>query len=412
MSLSKPKIRDHRATDKSQRILIFADWFEPGFRGGGLTRSCLNMASMLKHSNEVYVFTRNSDFKEELPYDGIESDRWLDFDMGIKTFYCSAGNLTRKIVKGIISDVSADIIYLNSMYSYYFSILPLFINFRHTLNAKIILAPRGMLQEGAIRYKAFKKHIYLKFINLIGLLKGVRIHATCHEESIDIQKKLNIANPIILPDLPDLSVDQHFTGFKMTGQVKCLYLSRVTPKKNLQFLLKILANVTARVELKIIGGIDNEEYWHQCQQLIKILPENIKVDYLGLMPHDQTTQHIMDTHLIVLPTFGENFGHVIYESLSHSTPVLISDQTPWKNLSDDCAGWDIPLSHPEKFQNVIEKVAAMDHDLYLEWTEGALQRAKNYKQICRNSDGLRELFNTTFHLNLSDIPAQNVIVQE
>ena len=33
--------------------------------------------------------------------------------------------------------------------------------------------------------------------------------------------------------------------------------------------------------------------------------------------------------LFVFPTLGENFGHVIYESLMCGTPVLVSDNTPW-----------------------------------------------------------------------------------
>jgi glycosyltransferase involved in cell wall biosynthesis len=34
----------------------------------------------------------------------------------------------------------------------------------------------------------------------------------------------------------------------------------------------------------------------------------------------------------VFPTLGENFGHVIAESLSASCPVICSDQTPWNDV--------------------------------------------------------------------------------
>ena len=33
--------------------------------------------------------------------------------------------------------------------------------------------------------------------------------------------------------------------------------------------------------------------------------------------------------MFVFPTQGENFGHVIAESLSASCPVICSDETPW-----------------------------------------------------------------------------------
>jgi glycosyltransferase involved in cell wall biosynthesis len=35
--------------------------------------------------------------------------------------------------------------------------------------------------------------------------------------------------------------------------------------------------------------------------------------------------------LFILPTLNENFGHSIVESLSVGTPVLISDNTPWRS---------------------------------------------------------------------------------
>jgi glycosyltransferase involved in cell wall biosynthesis len=38
--------------------------------------------------------------------------------------------------------------------------------------------------------------------------------------------------------------------------------------------------------------------------------------------------------LFAFPTLGENFGHVIFESLRVGTPVLLSDRTPWRTTGD------------------------------------------------------------------------------
>jgi glycosyltransferase involved in cell wall biosynthesis len=43
--------------------------------------------------------------------------------------------------------------------------------------------------------------------------------------------------------------------------------------------------------------------------------------------------------LFILPTLGENFGHVILEALTAGTPVLTSDQTQWK--ADNLGGLNI-----------------------------------------------------------------------
>jgi len=59
-----------------------------------------------------------------------------------------------------------------------------------------------------------------------------------------------------------------------------------------------------------------------------------------------------------MPTFAENYGHAIAESLSMGTPVLISDNTPWRKLGEKGLGWDINLSAVGEFVSAIEAVAA------------------------------------------------------
>ena len=56
---------------------------------------------------------------------------------------------------------------------------------------------------------------------------------------------------------------------------------------------------------------------------------------------------------MILPTFNENYGHVILESLTAGCPVIISDQTHWLTLSEKKAGWDLSLSDQQQFVDVI-----------------------------------------------------------
>ena len=66
--------------------------------------------------------------------------------------------------------------------------------------------------------------------------------------------------------------------------------------------------------------------------------------------------------LFLFPSGGENYGHVIAESLSSGTPVLISKNTPWLDLESQNLGWDIDLKDMDSFVEIIEKVARMSHD--------------------------------------------------
>ena len=84
----------------------------------------------------------------------------------------------------------------------------------------------------------------------------------------------------------------------------------------------------------------------------------------------------MNAHLFILPTLGENYGHAIIEALSVGRPVLISDQTPWKNLSNFNAGWELPLNDKQAWIDKINEAAAWDQEAFDKHCEGALAYAK------------------------------------
>lgn len=106
--------------------------------------------------------------------------------------------------------------------------------------------------------------------------------------------------------------------------------------------------------------------------------ENIKINYKNEIEYRQIEKIIPDYHFFILPTFHENFGHVIYEALSFGIPVIISDQTPWRNLEEQSVGWDIDLSDKKKFDEVIRLCSEMKNDDYLKMSENAYKYAQCY----------------------------------
>lgn len=61
--------------------------------------------------------------------------------------------------------------------------------------------------------------------------------------------------------------------------------------------------------------------------------------------------------LFVFPTLGENFGHVVIESLSAGTPVFMSNTTPWKSFSKYKFLTCISLDNKQIWQEEILKQA-------------------------------------------------------
>lgn len=371
--------KDDKQQTGNKRIMMFVDWFEPGFKAGGLIRSCVNVAYNLRDHFDLFVITTNHDFGSSSPYINIVSDQWITHEAGFKIFYASPHLLRWRVIKQQVSKLQPDVIYLNSMYSLFFSIYPLLMKKMRAVQAKVILAPRGMLRQSALQFKRKKKMLYLSAFRLLGLHKNIIFHATEEGEYKDIKNCFGqSADVLLVNDFPGKQSPLQLPTQKQKGQLAILFVGRIHPIKNVDYFLSVLKNANQSIRMTVIGGIEDQSYWNICMQLIREWPQNVSIDFKGELPHREVEQHLLLHHLFVLPTKGENFGHAIFEALAAGRPVLISDQTPWRNLAQYQAGWDLPLDQPGKFSEVVERFAAMDEIELNAWCVGAWQHAKDF----------------------------------
>jgi len=361
------------------KVLVMVDWFEPGFKAGGPIRSAVNFADQLESMLDIHVLTTDRDLGDAAPYSGIVADRWSSRGMH-HVFYASPGRLGWSSIKAIVHDVAPAHLYLNSMFSLPFTILPLLMRKMGAINADILLAPRGMLRVSALAHKARKKKIYLALCKALGLYKGVTFHATDAQEELDVRKMFGESTHVFRAgNLPARQKPLRAALVKAPGSLRMLFVGRIHPIKNLDFLLRALKGVGGKVELTVVAPKEDRNYWENCRALIDGLGSSVTVTVLEHVPHAEIEEHILVNHIFALPTKGENFGHAIYESLSAGRPVLVSDQTPWRNLEAKKAGWDLPIDDPAVFRVRIDLMLEMGQDEFIEWCEGAWNLARDYQ---------------------------------
>jgi glycosyltransferase involved in cell wall biosynthesis len=354
------------------------DWYAPGFKAGGPIRSAVNFADHLEDELDIFVLTTDRDLNEPSPYEGVETNKWIQRSRH-HVYYSSPANLNWGKLKSIIRSVNPDDIYLNSMFSRYFTIYPLLMKKMGTLTSRMVLAPRGMLKSSALQHKSGKKKIFLSLFNLLGLSKELVFHATDKIEEKDIRQVFGGKVSIFYAgNLPGKQKSMVPLVEKNAGSLKMVFVGRIHPIKNLDFLLKALLPVRGKVELTVIAPLEDQDYWNRCRNQIAALPENIQVRLLENIPHEKVEEIILANHIFALPTKGENFGHAIFEALAAGRPVLISDQTPWRNLEPAKAGWDMPIDEEKLFTQRIQQVIEMEKDHLSVWCLGAWNHANQY----------------------------------
>jgi len=182
---------------------------------------------------------------------------------------------------------------------------------------------------------------------------------------------------------------------KRAGDLRVVFLSRISRIKNLDFALNLLSSIRGSVHFDIYGPVEDEVYWQECACLIDKLPPNIQAKYGGPVLPDQVIQIFAGYHLFLFPTQSENFGHVILESLASGCPVLLSDQTPWHNLEASGAGWNVPLNAPEQYQAILNRCLMMNQTEFEAWSACAKAvAAESFKNQETLLNAYREIFNT------------------
>jgi glycosyltransferase involved in cell wall biosynthesis len=382
-------------------VLCMADWYIPGFKGGGPIRTIYNLSNILSEELNFFIVTRDRDRGSDAPYHSVEVNGWQKVGTA-DVYYADPSQFGWRAFKEACQIHKPDIVYLNSFFSPKASVIPLIrLLLSRRLTPKILLAPRGEFSYGALAIKKWRKRAYIFAARLLGVYRDVSWHASTAFEAEDIKKvfprsrdKIHVAPDPVVGDataISDISWKQ-----KRSGILKITFISRISPIKNLNGLLKMLFAVKSQVRLDVYGPIEDIEYWEQCQETAKGLPPNIELQYHGPLNPADVSAAFAASDLFAFPTLGENFGHVVFESLCAGTPVLISDRTSWQNIPSG-AVTVTPLDASDMWRAHIEEAAGRNAEqqrlVRLASFEYATRHAESQDAYHSNLDMIRNIHN-------------------
>jgi glycosyltransferase involved in cell wall biosynthesis len=356
-------------------ILVLIPAYLPGFKSGGPVRTISNLVDKLGDEFEFRIITLDRDLGDNFVYRSVDPRIWNKRGKA-HVFYVERGAKGIGKVLSIIKERSCDALYLNSFFSFQFSIFPVLISSIFQFNKTIILAPRGEFSMAALCSKGLKKRVFLTFAKAMSLYRNVIWHASTEHEAADIRRV--IGNDVAVRmaiDLAITGVDILPVTRRSSTSLRIVFISRISPMKNLLGALSLLQRVRQQVRFDVYGPAEDQDYWAECKCVAAALPANVVFKYCGILQPLEVTLTLAKYDLFLLLTLGENYGHVIAEALCAGLPILISDTTPWRNLQQMNLGWDIPLNQPDRFVACIEECSAKPADEYDKWRHDIRQWA-------------------------------------
>jgi len=351
------------------------------------------MVALLKSYFDFYIITSNKDLGSDKEYIDIVANKLFVKD-GLNYYYFNNEAITADNMLLLLDRIKPDLIYLNSFWSFPFSINIIRLKNKNLIAAPILLAPRGMLSKGALSLKSFKKNIYLISAKLFGWYKHVHFHATNNTEEQDIKARFSSAKIIIAPNL-NSGITLKNKSLKDPYKIDLFFLSRISEVKNLHFALEILKDIPDDIQVNydIYGNIEDQGYWNRCVEIMIQLPKNVNATYKQELTFNDVQGTISKYHCLFLPTLNENFGHSIVESLLSGCPVITSDQTPWNDLEKNNAGFAIELNNKQKFLAAIIAMANLDQKEFSQKSEAANSYISGKIEVEKNINLYKILFN-------------------
>jgi len=353
---------------KKTRVLTFVGHYLPGFKSGGILRSVQNTVSRLHSELEFLIVTRDHDVGDKIPYPDVKRDQWQVVGNS-EVYYLGSGSASFGRICELINNTPHDVIHLNS----FFDPLTVKVLFgkktgKITANTPVILSPRGEFAWASLKIKFLKKLVYISVSRFFRFFDEIVWHASSEHEKEDIinvmnvgSERIRIAKDIAI-STPYDECEHNSVARGAEEPLRIIFLSRISPEKNLDYALRVLSQVHANITFDIYGIIENAPYWEKCRRYIDNLPDNISVSYRGPVDPALVVKTFSAYDLFFFPSGGENYGHVIAESLAAGTQVLISRNTPWRDLKDRGFGWDVDLKDTNLFVEVIDSTARMSRD--------------------------------------------------
>lgn len=222
-----------------------------------------------------------------------------------------------------------DLLHVHAIFSYVSTISMAIARIK---NIPYINRPLGQLCTWSLQQSKLRKQIYLNLIERSNLLHSKSLHFTTEQEKEEFnQLGLNIPNFVLphgvhIPNLIPNAQDKLREILQISDQRPIiLFMSRLHPKKGLEYLISALGKLTDCHFTLAIAGNGEPDYINHVKDLLKDHQISDRAYWAGFVQHETKNLYLQGADLFALTSHSENFGIAAIESLASGTPVLLTD---------------------------------------------------------------------------------------
>ena len=371
-----------------KRILIIMGRYFPGYKDGGPVRTIVNLVDSLGDEYDFVILTNDRDHGDKVPYQNIKINDWNNV-FKANVYYVPPNGFKLPLIRMLAKD--SDLVYLCGFFDDY-GYKTLLLKRLGIIKKPVVIASMGSFSKGALAIKSAKKKSFITICEILGFFTNISWSVSSTKEQDDLKSVIGKkAICHIAQDLPRKISNEIRIKDKQSGRLKIVFYSRICKMKNLKYAIDIISNLSGDISFTILGIKEEIDYWNECEKLLNKLPSNVKWEYAGSIDSEKAVDTLQKFDLFLLPTFGENFGHAIFEALAAGCVTVISDTTPWIDFEENCCGNVIHLNDKDRFVNSLQKYVDMSNEEFMKISNNALRYALNKKNDETAKNGYREI---------------------
>lgn len=353
------------------KILMIMPSYKPANAYGGPVEALTNLAeSIAALGHEVTVYTTNANGKKDLEVEtgkeyNVENVKVIYFKRIIGGHISLSPTLLRKFSNEVIH---FDVVHIHSWWN-----LVTMPAAWICLSKKIrpFISTRGTLTAYTFKHRRTLPKLLVHWSKGKRLLEQSVLLFTSYREKEEALKFVHAKEYDVLPNIHKFppSYKELYTE---QPYLKIIYLGRIDPVKNLEFLLRVVVDHLKIPYRLIMAGDGDPQYKHQ---LMEIGNGKDHIQWIGHIEGIEKYKRLAESDITVLPSHTENYGNVVLESLSQGTPVLISPNVGIKDfVTVHSLGW-VAKTKEEIWANILE-TAWKNKTLLQDMKIRALQKIK------------------------------------
>ncbi|MBR4575206.1 MAG: glycosyltransferase family 4 protein [Lachnospiraceae bacterium] len=361
------------------KVLIITGRYLPGYRDGGPVRSLINLTEWMGDEYDIRIMCLDRDHGDTERYPDIKVNEYNTVGKA-KVWYTP--EFKKEDIQKLADDV--DLVYVCGPYSDY-ARLAMSLKKEGKIRAPFYVASMGSFSPEAFNIKGLKKRLFISYMKMTHMFDDVSWSVTSQREEHELKAVIGSGcKCVVASDLPRKGTTEH-THIKEDGSLKICFISRISRKKNLIAIPEILKEQSddCRIKLDIYGADEDKVYLRECldklDELRKTHPD-CRWEYKGEADGSKIPSIFAEYDAFLFPTLGENYGHVIAESLASGCIPIISDTTPWLDLAEKGCGFVCPSGDITSFASAVKELYEMNEEAM------SAKRGKCYDYITSAND--------------------------